>query len=342
MRPLLLLLLTLLAAACMPASGPTAPVGTVTRTPRPSATPEVGVSLATRAAPTIAVLRTTPQPLPTATATPSATPIIYVVEEGDTLLGIAYAHFTSLDALRALNPDVEPARLQIGQELQLPPPATALAPGVEATRPPLDVVVEQVALYQTPGGDLWVLGELHNSSVYPAAGVQVQVVLQGAGGEALASALAPAVPGVISPQRRAPFGVLVRQPTGHGAGGGAEGLSPGGLLPVVSIVEGEPLLDTGSYLFDLAVVEAAVQAAVQEEEQPAQVSGRVLNTGARPAQEVVVVATFYDEQGRISGFVVQWLESAVAPGEMVFFTMTAAPPGGALADYSIVAQGRSS
>lgn len=314
----------LVVVACAPASEP-AP--TPTGVPSPSPTPEIGVSLATRAAPTVAVLQTTPQPLPTATATPTATPIIYVVAEGDTLLGIAYANFTTLDELRALNPDVVAARLQIGQELQLPPPATALASSVQATRPPLDIAVEQVALYQTPAGDLWVLGELLNSSDLPAAGVQVQVVLQGAQGEALASGVAPAVPGVMPPEGRAPFGVLVPQPSGAA-------LLPSELLPVVSVVEGEPLLDSGTHLFDLTVVDAELS-----DEEPARIGGRVLNTGSRPAEAVVVVATFYDAQERISGFSVQWLETTLAPGEMAFFTLAAAPPGGELVDYRLLVQG---
>ena len=329
MRLLLLLMLPLLVAACTTDAEPTA---TPSRAPSPSPTPEIGISLVTRAAPTVAVLQTTPQPLPTATPTLTATPITYRVEEGDTLLGIAYAHYTTLDELRALNPEVVAERLQIGQVLQLPPPATALAPDAQATRPPLDVTVEQVALYQTPGGDLWVLGELRNGSPYAAAGVQVQITVQDRQGEALASVSASAVPGVIPPESRAPFGVLVRQPDG----GGADALSPGALQPVVSVVAGEALLDTGTHLFDLAVVDAKIS----EGEEPAQISGRVLNTGARPAEAVAVVATFYDAQARISGFAVQWLETALAPGETVFFNIAAAPPGGAVAEYQLLVQGR--
>ena len=59
----------------------------VTETPALSATPTlpIGVSLVTRAVPTTAVIQTTPSPLPTVTTTPTATPIVYTIVEGDTL-----------------------------------------------------------------------------------------------------------------------------------------------------------------------------------------------------------------------------------------------------------------
>lgn len=45
----------------------------------------------------------------------------YIVESGDTFSTIAEKCGVDLDALLALNPDIDPRSLQVGQELKLPP-----------------------------------------------------------------------------------------------------------------------------------------------------------------------------------------------------------------------------
>jgi LysM repeat protein len=57
---------------------------------------------------------------PTAEATPQG-PRTHTVQPGDTLLAIAERYDTTVDAIRAANPGVDPAALRIGQELTIPP-----------------------------------------------------------------------------------------------------------------------------------------------------------------------------------------------------------------------------
>ncbi|MEZ4590041.1 MAG: LysM domain-containing protein [Chloroflexota bacterium] len=145
----------------------------VVETAVPSPTPQIGVAFATRAAPTAAVLQTTPTPLPTPTATPTPTPIIYPIESGDTLLGIAIQRGTTVEEIVALNPGIVPENLQIGQQVILPPPPTVnplLAPG---TAVPIQVIVTKIHAYQTPVGSLWLLGEVTNAET--AENIQVEL-----------------------------------------------------------------------------------------------------------------------------------------------------------------------
>jgi LysM repeat protein len=312
----LLLLLALLLASC---SAP--PAGPPTAAPTGTSTPEIGISLVTRAPPTVAVVRTTPTPLPTPTATPTATPIVYTVVEGDTLLGIAIDNLTTVDEIKALNPGVVPALLQIGSQLQLPPPATALFQGTPSTPIALQVVVEQVNFYRTPVGTLWVLGEVVNEGDYPAADVQVQIDFSG-GGQSLA---APAwvQPPLLPAQGRAPFAALVRE---------APQVE---LMPSVSIVGGSPLLDAGSHYLDLAA--GATEATIEDDR--VALTGTITNTGALTATAISVIATFYDAQNRISGYSLQLLPGPLPPGEVIPFSLDGTPPGAPVADYRLLVQG---
>lgn len=312
----LLLLFALLLASC---SAP--PAGPPTATPTRTATPEIGISLVTRAPPTVAVVRTTPTPLPTATATPTATPIVYTIAEGDTLLGIAIDNLTTVDEIKALNPGVVPELLQIGAQLQLPPPATAIFQGTPSTPIPFQVVVEQVNFYRTPVGSLWVLGEVANEGEFAAADVLVQIDLPT--GEQSLAVPAWVQPPLLPPGARAPFAALVRE------------APQSEVMPAVSVVGGAPLRDAGSHYLDLA---AEVTEATIEDDLVA-LTGIITNTGALTATTISVVATFYDTQERVSGYSQQLLPGPLAPGETAPFALEGTPPGAPVVDYRLLVQG---
>ena len=323
MRLLTFLLLTLLLAGCRVGDKPAAGSPQAARPATVTPTPEIGVTLATRAPATAAVLQITPTPLPTATPTPTATPIIYRVEEGDTLLGIALENFTTVEEIEALNPGVVPELLQIGQELQLPPPATPIFQGEANTRIPLQVRVVDVEVYRTPAGSMWLLGEVLNEGDFPAANVQLQIDLRGASGETLGSVPAWAALSLISPGEKAPFGVLLRE------------AQAGDVQTAVAVTGGEALDDVGNHYLDLAVTvgEATI------EDGRVRLSGTVANEGERPAGQIVVVATLYDVQGRVSGYAQQTLDETLAPGAIAPFSFALTPPGGQTTDYALSAQG---
>ncbi|MCY4539471.1 MAG: LysM peptidoglycan-binding domain-containing protein [Chloroflexi bacterium] len=61
-------------------------------------------------------------PTPTATPIPTATPVVYIVQTGDTLLGIAVANGTTVEALIQLNGIQNPDQLAVGLVLLIPTP----------------------------------------------------------------------------------------------------------------------------------------------------------------------------------------------------------------------------
>jgi LysM repeat protein len=289
--------------------------------PSATATPLVGVSLATRAVPTTAVIQTTATPLPTPTVTPTATPIIYLIADGDTLLGIAIQHGTTTEAIQALNPDVRPELLQIGQAVVLPPVEPLLVQGVVGTAVPIQVEVSQINSYQTPIGNLWLLGEVVNLGDLPVADVRLAIGLMDASGVEVGTVAAWAATPLIMPGQAAPFGVLVNEP-------------PAGFeQPVVTVAGGESVADLGTQYVDLVVVDTAV---VPQNDR-VQVAGQVQNSGQTAAQAITITATFYDSQGQVIGYQQQPLPDVLAPAQSQSFTLTAAPPGGQTVNVSITA-----
>ena len=134
-------------------------------------------------------------------------------KEGATLgrlhMAIALQRNVTVADIEALNPNIRAELLQIGQQVVLPPPATAVAQAAAGTAVPLQIEVVSLETVRTPVGSVWVLGEVANRGDVPAANVQVTVSLPVAGGEHTvttwtAGALVPA-------GGRAPFAALVAE-----------------------------------------------------------------------------------------------------------------------------------
>ena len=308
------LLLIWLLAAC----GSALPPSPQTFTPSPpSPTPRIGVSLATLAPPTAVILQTTPTPLPTPTLTPTPTPVIYTIEAGDTLLGIAIAQGTTTEEILALNPDIRPEALQIGQGIVLPQP-TAAAPAAAGTPIPLNVEVTQIHAYQTAVGSVWLIGEVTNNGEMPVESVQVEIGLLDERGEAAAAALAWTAVPIIQPGASSPFGALLQEP-------------PPFVQPSAAVVGGQAAAELGSRYLDLA----ALDTAVTETEARVEAAGRIQNVGEQTAVDVTLAATFYNDQGKIVGFSLYSLSDPLAPGEARPFTVSNVPPGGTAVSVAI-------
>lgn len=109
----------------------------------------------------------TPTQTPTSTPTPTPIPpLVHQVREGETLIAIADEYDTAVEAILALNPDVDPELIQVGQLLLIPAqqptpgPTSTPEPGVPTPTPP-DYVVHVVV----PGDTLSSIAEQYGISV---------------------------------------------------------------------------------------------------------------------------------------------------------------------------------
>ena len=313
------LVFNLLLVACQSGNEEMVPTETAVFTP----TPQIGVSFATRAAPTVAIIQTTPTPLPTPTTTPTPTPIVYQIESGDTLLGIAIQRGTTVEEIKGLNPGIVPENLQIGQPVVLPPPATALASLAQGTAIPVRISVTKIHAYQTPIGSLWLLGEVTNEGETPVENIQVEIGLLAADGRLVGSAAAWVAASIIAPGERGPFGVLINEPPGDFA------------QPTVAVIGGQAVVELGTRYLDVSVAAAELTQA----DDSIMLSGTLQNSGEAVAAQVQLVATFYDVQGNVTGYQQQILEQ-LSVGEERPFQLEAAPPGGETVAYALYAEAR--
>lgn len=315
---LILMIVSLLLAACQSGDEAVLPTETAVFTP----TPQIGVSFATRAVPTTVVIQTTPTPLPTPTATPTATPVVYSIESGDTLLGIAIQRSTTVEEILALNPGIVPENLQIGQAVVLPPPATAIALLAQGTPVPLRVTVTKIQAYQTPIGSLWLLGEVTNDGETAVENIQVEIGLLAADGRSVGSVTAWVATSIILPGEHGPFGVLINEPPSDFA------------QPVVAVVGGQAVVELGTRSLDITVQETELTA----NDDSVTLSGTVVNNGTAAASQVQLIATFYDAQGNVTGFQQQVVAEQLGVAEERPFRLEAAPPGGETVTFSLQAE----
>ncbi len=312
----LIVLATLLLAGC----------GQVVEAPTPTLAP-LGVTLAPPTPSPLPAVTPTDTPAPTATPAPTPTPIIYVIQSGDTLLGIALKFSVTVADLQQANGIINPQSLQIGQELIIPIASGGNGSQLLLPTPtPLPVIVQGVGLYETAVGSLWGLGEVVNEGSESLENVQVRIsLLDEAGGE-LAVGEPFTVLDVIPAKGKSPFGLLFTSPPGRFASFRAV------------IVRAEPSIEPGGRYARVQVTEA--QGGTDGLQ--FQVTGKVRNADQRSVAGVKVVVTAYDSEGRVIGYRQQAIGGQVmAAGEEAEFSIGFVPNGNSSpVDYVVAAEGR--
>ena len=134
-------------------------------TTEPAAEDPTPTAIPTRRPTVPPTLPPTPTSMPTSTPTP-VPPLAHQVQEGETLIVIAAEYDTTVEQIMALNPDLDPQLIQVGQLLLIPVgtptpgPTSTLDPDVPTPTPP-DYIVHVVA----PGETLSTIAEEYEVSI---------------------------------------------------------------------------------------------------------------------------------------------------------------------------------
>ncbi len=297
--------------------------GCASLTPGPALAPRL---LPLPSATSVSVVSAPPAtPVIIASPTPLPTPVTHAVQQGETLIGIAYQYGISVEALQAANPNVQAQFLSIGTALVIPLSEDALQNVPAAGLPtPIPVPLSAPACYPLTTGPLYCFVEVRNTAETTLENVTARIVLAGADGLPLASAIASPSVDVIRPGESAALAALFPSaPSGMAAQG-------------ADLVSALPLADLNSryVLLELSNHSGAASG------QWWTVTGTVHNPTTIPAVTARLVLTLYDQAGAILGFRQVTLDGGLLAGEGRGFSISAASLGGPAARYSLRAEGR--
>ena len=136
------------------------------------------------------------------TPLPSPTPFTYTVKSGDTLGQIAQNFNVSLSALMAVNPNVNPNAMSIGQTLKIPSQQNSSS---ESTPTPIPFPVKQIVCYPTTDKGMWCFVLIHNNSPNPIEDVTAQITLMDSNGKSIASQTATLPLDILAPNSSMPL-----------------------------------------------------------------------------------------------------------------------------------------
>ena len=265
-------------------------------------------------------------PAPTATPTLTPTPIIYIVQAGDNLLGIARQYGVTVEALQEANAITDPRLLQIGQELVIPREEEGLANQPTPTPTPLPFQIANVGFYETPVGSLWCLGEVINNTGAGIEQVQVAVSLYDAEGEMVATGSTFTEFDIIPHEGKMPFALLFTEPL------------PGFSHHQVVALSGVTVAHWGRNYMDLTIESDHGEASG---ERVYVVTGQVRNTGQYDAEQIRMVVTAYDAEGRVVGIRRGSPETqTLGVGESSPFRVSLSSLGGQVVTHTVQVQGR--
>jgi LysM repeat protein len=303
--------------------------------PAPSRPPTASPALRALPSATFAAVAATGTPGPAATPviiaspTATATPVTHVVQEGETLLGIAIDYGVSVEALQAANPTVQVRFLSIGTVLIIPPPeggfavaATHLAPP-----PPAPVLLSQPACYALPTGSLYCLVEARNPGDVALENVSARLTLAGPDGLPITSAVLFSALDLIPPGGASPMAALF-QPAP------AIPIAATGLEVLTGNLAGEPAPPGRAVLLEVAGASGGLQAGRFV------AAGQVRNVSPSPLSAAWVALSLYDAEGALIGYRKQPLPVGLASGETAAVSLAADVLQGEVARFVLLAEGR--
>ena len=266
----------------------------------------------------------TPPPLPTLPPTPA--PVAYKIQKGDTLIAIASKFNVSLEAIDKLNPGLNPANLQPGQTILLPPDTQGLA---AASIPlpaitPLPITLGAFYCSPTPSSSVICLSEFKNTGNAPIVNLSAQVNLLNADNSPGANAVA------FSPLDVIPVGVSVP----------LAAMFPQAALSSNRVASSAVLTaEAASALAERFVMLNVSGAAGSSSPSGFIINGNVINPASVEVKSVVIVATVYNAAGAVTSYRKIILNGTIAPRGSTTFSITMAGITEAT-QWTVIAQAR--
>lgn len=259
--------------------------------------------------------------------TPLPTPVTYVVQEGDTLVYVAWLFQRSVEELQTANPNVDARFLTIGTVLSIPDPegdpvATAAPPTL--TPAPINLTLSVPACYPTPTEVVYCFVEAQNADTAPLENISAQVVLADANGIPVMNATAYSALNVVPAGAAAPLMVAFSTPPTSIVATGAR------LLTVQRVPDGAALR-----YHPIEIVASTGQATAEGW----RVVGQIRNSTPSALTHAWLTLVLYDAEGAIVGYRTETL-AWLAAGETRAISISAISLGDAVHHHSLLAEGQ--
>ncbi len=236
---------------------------------------------------------------------PSPTPFTYTIKSGDTLGGIAQKFNVSLDALVAINPNVNPNAMRVGETLKIPSNQKTIAG--ESTPTPAPFAIQQIGCHPMADQGLWCYVLAYNDSPNLMENVTVQITLVDSQGKQAGSQAALLPLDILPPGQALPLTAV------FAPGVPTDAVAHAQVLTALQLLPNDP-----RYL-NAFVQNSAVQ--VDWSGLSAQVNGQVaLPADSKPAASVWVAGVAYDRLGRVVGMRKWESASGMQPGSLLPFS----------------------
>jgi LysM repeat protein len=235
--------------------------------------------------------RTQPPPTPIVdipiTPAPTATPFTHMIEEGDTMLGIALQYGINLEDLQAANPDIDPRFLSIGTQMIIP--IGEEIPAILPTPTPETVNWFDPLCYLTGEGGAWCFLLVENENLYAVENVSARIGLFTEEGESITGKIAITPLNQISPGSRMPVVVFFPPPLPLGI------IPRGDLLTALKVQPDDTRYLTAS----VSIHEVEIQS---PDRNKATVTGEIqIQDISISPSSIWLVAVAYDEEEHVVG-----------------------------------------
>lgn len=262
-------------------------------------------------------------PVFTSTLAPTATPLLYRVQEGETLSQIARQFGVPLAELQAVNGRLEPRALQIGETLYIPNPHfNSKGYPIFPTSTPLNVLLEPPFCYATSTNQIICLGSVVNQLSNPLEHIVVSVRLLRQDGSALAENQVALEQRNILPGERAPYRLSFTAST--------EDYSSA-LALLLRAESGESDLIS-------VMIEAQQRTHIDDHYR---ITGTLYNAESKPLQLFRAVAILHNHDGQITGYRVVQLDQLMAAGARAPFQIAIIPQlPGEIAAHTLYVEAR--
>ncbi len=262
---------------------------------------------------------------PSLPPTPTATPFIYLIQSGDTLLAIAQRFNVTLDELLAANPAIDPNFLIVGEEVIIPTGEGSLA--IIPAPTPIPVDLAEPSCYPTADEGLWCLVMAANPHPQTLENVSAQITLVDAAGERVDQQLAIASLNIVPVGEAIPLAVLFPGPV------------PGISTARVELSTALPLEEDSDRYSQISINidETEISSSLAEVKGSLTILG---DENANPANQVWIVALAIGGDGSPVG-IRKWESTAqIAPGDSIAFQIGVYSLGPEIAEVKILGEAR--